>query len=492
MEEPQCPQCREYLKIIEEQGQIIAALRSQIDEMRALFESEIAALKKEIAELRDQLSKNSRNSSKPPSTDGYRKPEPKSLREKSGRNPGGQKGHEGETLKMVAKSDEVIVHGVSHCGQCGCALDDVTAEVEKRQVFDLPPVKLKVTEHVAETKRCPSCGRVNRTAFPAFVTAPVQYGQGIRSIAVYLLQYQMLPYDRTSELMADLFSASMSAGTLANAVSACSASVEPATKKIKGIIQGSPVVHFDESGGSVNGKLKWFHSASTSLATHYGLHAKRGSEAMDDIGILPGFEGRAIHDFWKPYLGYDCEHGLCNAHLLRELIFLHEEQGQRWAKKMISHLLKIKEAVDATRLMADHLPRDHILKFERRCRRILAMGRVENPVPLDEPVKKKRGRPKKSKAANLIDRFEKYPKEIFAFMYDFRVPFDNNLSERDIRMIKVKMKISGTFRSEEGGEAFCRIRSYISTARKNAVGAIDAIKAAFAGQPFIPVASQGT
>lgn len=467
MGNPECPHCRELLKIISK------------------YEAVIAELQRRVAELEARLGMNSRNSSKPPSSDGYQKPEPKSLREKSGRKPGGQEGHGGETLKMAALPDEVVVCSVSQCERCGISLNGEAAEVERRQVFDLPPMRLRVTEHRAETKGCPACGHVNRALFPEGVAAPVQYGQHIKSIAVYLLQYQLLPYDRTGELMADLFSAPMSTGTLANMVAACDMAVEPATERIKEAIRGSGVVHFDESGGSVGGKLTWFHVASTEKATHYDLHAKRGSEAMDEIGILPGFEGRAIHDFWKPYLGYDCAHGLCNAHLLRELVFVHEEIGQRWAGQMIGHLLAIKGAVDEAK--AGCLSGKELRRFERRYRRILKMGRAENPVARRGPGRRKRGRPKKSKAANLLERFEKYPKEILAFMYDFRVPFDNNLSERDIRMLKVRLKISGTFRSEDGGKAFCRIRGYISTARKNAVGAIDAIKSAFAGQPFIPL-----
>lgn len=463
MGDPQCPQCREL------------ATRVQF-------------LERELSDLKNRLSKNSRNSSKPPSLDGYRKPEPKSLREKSGRKPGGQAGHKGETLKMVAAPDDVIEHRVERCETCGESLaDGEVVSVERRQVFDLPPVQLHVTEHRAETKACSLCGHVNRALFPEGVASRVQYGEQIKSIAVYLLQYQLLPYNRTSELMEDLFSTPMSVGTLSNMVISASAFVRPAVEKISAVIHGSAVAHFDESGGSVNGKLWWFHVAGTELATLYALHEKRGTEAMNEIGVLVGFAGRAIHDFWKPYLGYDCAHGLCNAHLLRELVFIHEEIGQQWAGAMIGHLVAIKSAVKAQKLTAESFPEQVLRRFEREYQRILEMGRIENPIVICEAGKRKQGRPKKSKAANLLERFEKYPGEIFAFMYDFRVPFDNNLSERDIRMLKVRMKISGTFRSERGGRAFCLIRSYISTARKNAINVIGAIKNAFSGQPFVPI-----
>lgn len=489
MGEIQCPQCREYVKVIE-------VLRCEIEVLRAAFEAQsrsLKALEEEVARLKGQISKNSRNSSKPPSTDGYERPQPKSLREKSGRKIGGQEGHKGETLKMVVTPDCVIGHQVERCEACGKSLvGEEVLGVERRQVFDLPPVRLHVTEHQAETKGCSSCGHLNRALFPVGVVSPAQYGQHIKSVAVYLLQYQLLPYDRTGELMQDLFSAPMSVGTLANTVVSCSTLLEPAVEKIRTVIHESEVAHFDESGGSVEGKLWWFHVASTESATFYDLHEKRGADAMNEIGILVGFTGRAIHDFWKPYLGYNCKHGLCNAHLLRELVFIHEETGQRWAGEMIGHLMAIKNAVRTTKTMADHLSGEELCRFEQGYSRILEIGRSENPVVKSNNDQRKRGRPKKSKAQNLIDRFEKYPKEILAFMYDFRVPFDNNLSERDIRMLKVRMKISGAFRSEKGGKAFCRIRSYISTARKNAANVIDAITNAFAGQPFIPSTSRVT
>lgn len=458
-----------------------------------ILQEKISMLEREVAELREQLSKNSRNSSKPPSSDGYQKPQPKSLRMKSGLLPGGQRGHKGETLKMRDDPDEVIVHGVSQCERCGCSLDEVSAtRVEKRQVFDLPLVEIVVIEHRSERKQCPCCGHESTASFPEEVTAPVQYGSSVRSLAVYLQQYQLLPFERTRELFEDVFSVAMSAGTLANIIGDCSERVDEAVTRIKEQIREAAVAHFDESGASVAGKLNWLHAASTERATYYDIHPKRGSVAMDEIGILLGFGGRAIHDFWKPYLGYACEHGLCNAHLLRELVFLHEEQGQQWAKKMIDHLIEIKEAVEKTRQHTDRLSAEALRRFGKRYRRIVGMGRAENPYALDESVKRKRGRPKKSKAQNLLDRLDGYPKEILAFMYDFSVPFDNNLSERDIRMMKLRMKISGTFRSEGGAKAFCRIRSYISTARKNAVNVIAAIRDAFAGQPYIPAPSPGT
>lgn len=473
MGKPECPQCRQLLEIISK------------------YKAVIAELQRRVAELEARLGMNSRNSSKPPSSDGLNKPKPQSLREKSGRNPGGQKGHKGKALEMKKDPDKVIVHSAERCEECSGSLKGVAVVgVERRQVFDLPPISLEVVEHQAEQKECPACGHINTAAFPDGVNAPVQYGPTIRGIAVYLQQHQFLPYERTGELMQDLFGVSISTGALARVMISFAEWVEPAVDKIKEIVQASPVVHFDESGVSVEGRLSWLHSASTDTATYYDIHPSRGSEAMDDIGILPGFDGRAIHDFWKSYLDYECDHGFCNAHLLRELVFAHEELGQKWAKKMIGFLLKVKKAVEKTK--AGCLSEKVIRRFEKRYRRILRMGDVEAPLPPTTFCKKKRGRPKKDKARNLLERFELYPREILAFMYDFHVPFDNNLSERDIRMIKLRQKISGTFRNAEWGKAFCQARSYISTARKNAVNVIDAIKSVFAGQPFIPSPAIGT
>lgn len=466
MGNPSCPHCRELLAII-------------------------AKLERRIEELEARLGMNSRNSSKPPSSDGYQKPAPRSLREKSGRRPGGQAGHKGETLEMSETPDKVIVHRVTRCATCGESLEGVVAaDVERRQVFDLPPRTPEVVEHRAETAVCPACGHRTTAAFPEEVMASAQYGINLRSIAVYLQQYQLLPFDRTSELMRDLFSVPISTGTLANAIMDCADAVEAPVEKIREMIQGSPVAHFDESGVAVNGALAWCHVASTEYATHYTLHPKRGAEAMNEIGILPAFGGRAIHDCLRSYFDYDCEHGLCNAHLLRELVFLHEMLHQRWAKKMIGFLIAIKTAVEKKKLRPGRFTEEQLQRIERRYERILRRGDAEMPRP--DPNIRKRGRPKKGKARNLLERFENHRNAILAFLYDFRVPFDNNLAERDIRMIKLKQKISGTFRSVEGGSAFCRIRSYISTARKNAVGIIDAINSAFAGHPFIPSPSPGS
>ena len=463
-----------------------------------MMDARIRALEERVQSLENQLARNSRNSSKPPSSDGFKKPAPKSLRKKGRRKSGGQPGHTGHTLKMADKPDHTQVHRVEKCEHCGRSLIDQSADsVEKRQVHDLPPLRLIVTEHQAETKTC-ACGHLNKAAFPEGINAPVQYGEGIKAAAVYLKNYQFLPYERTCELLNDFFGCPMSEGTLANIIAQSHTLAADPVEKIKELIGQAAVAHFDETGSRVDGKLWWLHSASTAQATYYSIHRKRGSEAIDEIGILPDFIGRAIHDFWKPYFGYDCLHGLCNAHHLRELIFVHEQHQQDWADRMIDCLLDIKEVVDQAKQITDrsacnaqagHLAADPIQAFEARYQQILDEGYARNPLPpLPRNAKKRRGRRKKTKARNLLERLDEHRGEVLAFMYDFNVPFDNNLAERDIRMMKVQQKISGMFRTEEGAKAFCRIRSYISTARKNAIGAMDALTRLFSGNPFVPAA----
>jgi len=441
----------------------------------------------QILHLQNQLAQTSHNSSQPPSTDGFRKPAPKSLREKSARPSGGQPGHAGHTLTMADKPDQIVPHRVDRCERCHRSLADRPPEhMEKRQVHDLPPKRLIVIEHQAETTRCP-CGYLNKASFPEGVNAPVQYGPGLKATAVYLNIYQFLPYERACDLLGNLFGCQISEGTLANILRECHERLELPVQQIKEQVTQAPVAHFDESGVRVERTLWWLHTASTVNATYYDIHRKRGVEALDTIGILPDYLGRAIHDCWKPYFGYACAHGLCNAHHLRELVFVHEQHHQPWGQAMINCLLDIKQAVAQARPTVDHLTPAQLCAFEARYQNLLDEGYVANPLPASPaPAEKKRGRRKKTKPRNLLERLDHHRQEVLAFMYDFNVPFDNNLAERDIRMMKVQQKISGLFRSEEGAKAFCRIRSYLSTARKNGWRILDALTAALQHQPFRP------
>lgn len=435
-------------------------------------------LKERVRILEERLAQNSQNSSKPPSSDGLSRI-PHSSRVPSGRKSGGQEGHPGSTLQAVSDPDHINRHSVNTCQKCRTSLISIKPDgIEKRQVFDIPPVKLAVTEHQAETKCCPFCGHINKAEFPEGVGAPVQYGSGVKAVVTYLKGYQLLPMERTTELLRDIFSLDLSEGTLDNILNDASERLAPIEEQIKEQLREAAEAHFDETGVSVTGQRHWLHVAGTDRLTHYAVHPKRGTEAIDAIGILPAFRGRAIHDCWTPYFGYDdCEHGLCNAHLLRELVFLHEEQQQDWAKNAIDCLLDIKKAVEATSTTRDCLPRQQRREFEERYQCVLDEGLATNPVAPVTP--NRRGRRKQSKARNLLERLDEHRQEILAFMYDFGVPFDNNLAERDIRMAKVQQKISGTFRSETGATAFCRIRSYISTVRKNSLDVLMAIEHVF-------------
>jgi len=451
------------------------------------LEHRVEELQAQVQTLQEQVAKDSHNSHKPPSSDGLAKPKPKSLRPKSERPTGGQPGHPGHTLRMVENPDRIVPHRVERCSGCGRSLAGQKPDrVERRQVHDLPEPKLEVTEHQAEVKTCP-CGCVNRAAFPPEAAAPVQYGPRVKSVAVYLGEYQLLPFDRLAEIMRDLFACeSFSEGTLANFKADCSRRLEPVETAIRDLAAAEPVAGFDETGVRATGSLHWLHTVSTRLLTWYYAHKRRGREAIDAAGILADYRGRAIHDCWKSYFDYDCDHGLCNGHLLRELIFLWEQQSQKWAKAMIDHLLVIKEAVaTASAAGLTALPPADQERFLKGYERIVQAGYAQNPVGAAQGPKR-RGRRKQSKARNLLDRFRDHPDSVLAFMRDFAVPFDNNQSERDLRMMKLRQKISGTFRSFQALVNFCRIRGYVSTARKNGLNALDALQRVFLGNPFVP------
>jgi len=463
--------------LIEKQSRIISELTAKIEQLEA-----------RIAELEARLNQNSRNSSRPPSTDVFIKP--KSQRKKGERSVGGQKGHTGHTLEMVENPDEIIVHKVTACKECGASLEEEPViGVERRQIHEVPPLKIVVTEHRSEHKKCPHCKCNNRAEFPADVQYPVQYGRYLKAIVVYLCVFQLIPYDRIRELFSDLFGHFISKATLVKAVASCNNELAGVEDIIREQLKGGPVLHVDETGFRVNGIRHWLHVASTGLLTWYGYHKKRGSTATDDMQILPAFKGTMVHDFWKSYFRYGCRHALCNAHLIRELTGISETYGHEWSSQMNELLHDIKKAVDSARVSSSGLTHQQITEFELRYSRIISIGIRENPVPVCSGIPVKRGRKKQSKAKNLLDRCQLHQREILAFMYDFMIPFENNQAERDIRMVKLQQKISGTFRSDEGAAWFCRIRGYISTVKKNGEPVLASLVGAFEKKPFVPQAS---
>ena len=461
----------------------VETLTNRVD----FLEAENKELRDEVKDLRGKLAKNSKNSSQPPSSDGYKKPQPKSLRKPSGKKPGGQPGHAGTRLEMVEQPDHVVSHTVEECRQCGCSLEAVEAvDYRRRQVVDIPPIEFEVTEHRAEITCCPGCGCRNEAAFPAEVNTSVQYGSRIKSLLVYLNQYQLLPYERTCQLVEDLFSHTISQGTLSNWNAECYRNLESTEEQIRQAILASEVVHFDETGIRRQGKLHWLHVAGTKHLTYYGLHARRGKEAMDELGILENYTGCAVHDHWKSYFQFSCDHSLCNAHHLRELTYLAEQEQQGWATSMIELLLEAKETCEATsqNCLAENSAELTSIRF--RYDALIAKGLAQNLPPPETSKKKKRGRRKQSKAKNLLDRLRDFKAETLAFLTHPLIPFDNNQGERDIRMAKLKQKISGCFRGENGGNIFSRIRGYVSTLRKNGLKILDGIQSAFHQSPKLP------
>jgi transposase len=450
---------------------------------------QLIALEAENQKLKDQLSQNSRNSSKPPSSDGYAKPSPKSRRQKSSRKSGGQKGHLGVTLEAVADPDRVIDHRVLTCRYCGRKLDpEPVREYEARQVVDINPVQPSVTEHRAQIRWCPYCGHLNKGEIPEGVTQAVQYGDRIRSWMVYFSHYQLLPYKRLQEMMRDVFGVSVSQGTIRNLHTRCYDKLDVFEVAVKDRLIHAEVAHYDETGMRVNKQLHWMHVACTDRLTLYHLDPKRGTRAMERMGLLPEFQGRAIHDHLPAYYRYACDHGLCNAHHLRELTYVLEQYGQQWAGQLIDCLVEAKQEVDQCQLTGGfHLPKERWVYYQRRYSRILRAGLTE-VLLLQVPTSDlpKRGRKKQHKAKNLHDRLTRHKTEVLAFLEDFAVPFDNNQAERDLRMNKAKQKISGCFRSLTGGKQFARIRSYISTARKQTQNVVDALANALGGTPFMP------
>jgi transposase len=349
-------------------------------------------------------------------------------------------------------------------------------------VFEFPQPKIEVTEHRVEEKLCPYCGTHNRGSFPKDVQGPVQFGPHAQSVIIYFSHQHFIPVDRACEILRDVFDISVSAGSCSNYTEKLFSHLEVFEKDLKAHLIAARVLHFDETGMRCEKKLHWVHVASSSEATLYTIHSKRGQDAMDEVGILPNFNGTGVHDHWFPYFSYrQMKHGLCNAHHLRELTFIHEEKKEEWAKKMKDLLIAANQEVEK-HVHQGYLPPEMILEIEKTYRKILDEGlSYHESLPL--LPKSKRGKQKQREGKNLLDRLREKMECVLRFIHDFSVPFTNNRGEQDIRMIKLKQKISGCFRACSGGQMFCRIRSYISTARKQGWNIWDALSDAIKGTP---------
>jgi len=456
----------------------VSVLNAQEERHRA----EIARLEARIAELEKRLGKNSSNSSKPPSSDGLKRT--RSLRSNtSGRKPGGQPGHPGQRLQPSAAPDVVIDVPLLQCPQCTSDLSGQPVQSEEvRQVFELPPIQLQVTEYRAQRKRCPQCGCLCTAAFPAGVHAPTQYGPGIQAVMTYLQVWQLLPHERTAQVCEDLFGHRPSTGSIVRSVVKSAAQMEPAVAQIATALSAAPVLHADETGVRCAGKTHWLHVASTAELTLYSHSSKRGMEGLSVGGVLPEYRGKLMHDFWGPYDKLEhSEHLRCNAHLLRELKACAED-GHRWAKELAAVLVAMKQVRDeALRSRTPRVDKRRREELEARYERWIKKGLRAHPAVAKERVKQ--GRAKQSTEHNLLMRLRDKKAEVIAFLHDIDLPFDNNQAERDLRMMKVQQKVSGCFRSEAGAKAFCVIRSYLATVRKQSLNIIDSIRSAVLGNP---------
>ena len=447
---------------------LLAKDKTLSDSTRSLLEVLVLI----VTLMADRLNLSSRNSSKPPSSDPNREKKP---RKKGDRKPGGQNGHTGRTLKKVEDPDKVEVLKVDRAKLPKGPYKEVGYET--RQVFNIE-ISRVVTEYRAQILEDENGNRFTAD-FPEGVNQPVQYGTTVKAHAVYMSQFQLIPYDRMTDYFSDQLGIPVSAGSFFNFNRQAYDLLETFEALAKQKLIESALAHADETGVNINGDRRWLHCCSNDLWTLLYPHEKRGTEAMDEIGILPSFKGILVHDHWKPYYRYDCTHSLCNAHHLRELTRAWEQDKQVWAKEMHELLETInRKVLDVGGVLSKYMQQ----KFRQQYRDLIAAAEKECPPPDESRTKGQKGRIKRSKSRNLLERLSDFENDVLRFMTIPEVPFTNNLGERDIRMTKVQQKISGCFRSIEGAKIFCRLRSYLSTCRKHDISSSDALELLFDGR----------
>ena len=463
------------------------ALIGQLWAQNQLLTAQLALLQERIGQFEARLKLNSRNSSKPPSSDGLAKPAPKSLRLKGQRPVGGQKGHQGNTLRQSAQADEIIPH--ESTPTCPACQGEWSAHevIDRRQVFELPVLRAQVTEHRLMRSTC-RCGAVHEGRWPEGVNAPAQYGERAKALVTHLNQHHLVPLQRTCELMQDVFNLPLSQASVQAFNQQAALALAPTVAAIGQAVQAAPVVHADETGIRIEGKLHWLHCLVTASLTWLGHHAKRGSQAFDALGLLAGVRGTLVHDGLAGYKHLDCAHSLCNAHHLRELTFVHEQSSDKvfngWAQEMKGLLVQAKREVAQA---GGPLPPGRQAWFEAQWDRLLECGEALHPeVKPEGYCQGKRGRHKQSKEFNLLRRLRVYRLDVWRFMTHKDVPFTNNLAEQALRMSKVRQKVSGCFRTRHGASTFFTIHSYLATMRKQGACLLDCLISTFKGQPVQP------
>ena len=466
----------------------IDALTNIISEQTATINTlteTVQKLQQENIELKEKLNKNSKNSSKPPSSDGLSKPQPKSLRKVSDKKQGAQKGHKGSGFSITQDPDKVISHDPPCCKGCVSfgKCSECSTIAAKRYEVDIV-IDTKVTLHQVRTFQCPCRNNeILQGDFPEHITSTMQYGHHLQALTIALNTIGMVSINRTHEILSDLFCIPISTGTIHKMVTECAKKVVPIVSIIKEKIIASSVVHFDETGTRVDNKTRWVHNASTKEYTYLTVENKRGYEGMASSDILPHYQGIAVHDCWASYWKYSLvTHAVCCAHLLRELTSVIENHPEQlWAQQMIDLLLKMKLKRDKAVFMGkNELSYYHTHDFHKEYEVIIEEARKLNPLP--EKLPGKRGRQGKGKLRALIERLFDYEASVCLFTKNFDVPFDNNQAERDVRMIKVKTKVAGCFRTEDGAKSFMSIMSYIGTAKKHNISPMKALRKALVNE----------
>ncbi len=462
-------------------------LQQQVQDLMA----QMAVMQERIKQLQGRLALNSKNSSKPPSSDGLAKPAPKSLRPPGTKPNGGQKGHSGNTLRQSVHVDETVLHRAdTRCAVCQQEMTE-HAVVETRQVFELPALGMQVVAHQQVCSSC-TCGAVHVGTWPAGLNAAAQYGASVKAMAVHLNQYHLVPLARTAALMQDFYGAHLSQASIQSFAQEAAAALHPTVAAIGQAVQGSGVVHADETGIRIKGALHWLHCAVTRTLTWLAPHAKRGTSAFEALGLLQGIKGVLVHDGLISYKGLDWTHSLCNAHHIRELVYVHEQEREKiwdtWAQEMIDLLLQALGEVDA---QAGPLHPQRQAWFQARWGKLLERGEAFNPPTQRTGTSQDvglgtRGRLKQSKAVNLLKRLRDYRQDVWRFMSEDGVPFTNNLAEQALRMAKVKQKISGCFRTVHGADTFFTIRSYLATMHKQKANLFDCLISVFNRQTIQP------